>query len=45
VIVYQTLKNWQFAEIEHRYTAEDSMFYAPFSKSARRASTPERTLQ
>jgi acyl dehydratase len=28
VIVYQTLKNWQFPEIEHRYTAEDSMFYA-----------------
>jgi len=28
VIAYQTLKNWQFAEIEHRYTADDSMFYA-----------------
>lgn len=28
MIVYQTLKNWQFPEIEHRYTAEDSMFYA-----------------
>ena len=28
MIVYQTLKNWQFREIEHRYTAEDSMFYA-----------------
>jgi acyl dehydratase len=28
VIVYQTLKNWQFPETEHRYTAEDSMFYA-----------------
>src|SRR6185436_13105113 len=28
VIVYQTLKNWQFREIEHRYTADDSMFYA-----------------
>jgi acyl dehydratase len=28
VIVYQTLKNWQFPEIEHRYTAQDSMFYA-----------------
>ena len=28
MIVYQTLKNWQFRKIEHRYTAEDSMFYA-----------------
>ena len=28
MIVYQTLRNWQFPEIEHRYTAEDSMFYA-----------------
>jgi len=28
VIAYQTLKNWQFAEIEHRYTADYSMFYA-----------------
>ena len=28
MIAYQTLKNWQFAEIEHRYTADDSMFYA-----------------
>lgn len=28
MIVYETLKNWQFPEIEHRYTAEDSMFYA-----------------
>lgn len=28
MIVYQTLKNWQFPEIEHRYSADDSMFYA-----------------
>ena len=28
MIVYQTLKTRQFPEIEHRYTAEDSMFYA-----------------
>lgn len=28
MLVYQTLKNWQFPEIEHRYTAEDSMFYS-----------------
>ena len=28
MIVYETLKNWQFPEIEHRYTADDSMFYA-----------------
>ena len=28
MLVYQTLKNWQFPEIEHRYTAEDTMFYS-----------------
>jgi acyl dehydratase len=28
VIRYKELKDWQFPEIEHSYTADDSMFYA-----------------
>jgi acyl dehydratase len=28
VITYSALKNWQFPEIEHSYTADYSMFYA-----------------
>ena len=28
MIAYQALKDWQFPEIEHSYTADDSMFYA-----------------
>ena len=28
MITYQALKNWQFPEIEHSYTADDTMFYA-----------------
>ena len=28
MIHYQVLKDWQFPEIEHAYTADDSMFYA-----------------
>jgi acyl dehydratase len=28
VINYQTLKNWSFPEIEHRYDSDDTMFYA-----------------
>ena len=28
MISYQALRNWQFPEIEQRYTADDSMFYA-----------------
>ena len=28
MITYPALKNWQFPEIEHSYTADDTMFYA-----------------
>jgi acyl dehydratase len=28
MITYQALKNWQFPQIEHAYTADDSMLYA-----------------
>jgi acyl dehydratase len=28
MITYQALKNWQFPQIEHAYTADDTMFYA-----------------
>ena len=28
MIRYQALKDWQFPEIEHAYTADDSLFYA-----------------
>ena len=28
MISYEALKNWQFPDIEHSYTADDTMFYA-----------------